>query len=65
LKASQELNLIKIIMNVNNGIGQAAETIHEKFPKVFKGLGCLKNPYHIEVDPTITPVVSPSAEVFT
>jgi hypothetical protein len=59
LKASQELNLIKIIMNVNNVIGQSAETIHEKFPKVFQGLGCLKNPYHIEVDPTITPVVSP------
>ena len=59
LKASQELNLIKIIMNVNNGIGQSAEKIHEKFPKVFKGLGCLNNPYHIEVDTTITPVVSP------
>ncbi|CAB4039108.1 Hypothetical predicted protein, partial [Paramuricea clavata] len=59
LKASQQLNLIKIIMNVNNVIGQSAETIHEKFPKVFQGLGCLKNPYHIEVDPTIIPVVSP------
>ena len=40
-------------------IGQSAETIHEKFPKVFQGLGFLKNPYHIEVYPTITPVVSP------
>ncbi|CAB3992300.1 Hypothetical predicted protein [Paramuricea clavata] len=36
LKASQELNLIKIIMNVNNVIGQSAETIHEIFPKSFK-----------------------------
>ena len=59
LKASQELNLIKIIMNVNNVIGQSTKTIPEKFPKVFQGLGCLKKPYHIKVYPTITPVVSP------
>ena len=28
------------------------------FPKVFQGLGCLKKPYHIQVDPKVTPVVS-------
>jgi hypothetical protein len=59
LKAYQELNLIKIIMNVNNVLGQPTETIPEKFPEVFQGLGCLKKPYYIEVDPAITPVVSP------
>jgi hypothetical protein len=39
LKAYQELNLIKIIMNVNNVLGQPTETIPEKFPEVFQGLG--------------------------
>ena len=26
---------------------------------MFHGLGCLKEPYHIKVDPTVTPVVNP------
>ena len=29
-----------------------------KFPSVFHGLGCLKEPYRIKVDPTVTPVVN-------
>ena len=64
LKASQDLNLIKIVMNVNSFKDQSTKKIPDtkitdEFPKVFQGLGCLKEPYHIKFDPNITPVVSP------
>ena len=59
LKASQDLNLIKIVLNVDNLDDKSAENIHDKFPNVFHGLGCLKDPYHIKIDPTVTPVVNP------
>ena len=60
LKASQDLNLIKIVMNVNNAKkdGYLSENVSDQFPKVFEGLGCLKKPYHIKVNPEIVPVVS-------
>jgi hypothetical protein len=48
LPTSKDLNLIKLVMNVKLF----------QFPKVFQGLGCLKKPYHIQVDPKVTPVVS-------
>ena len=31
----------------------------QKYENVFTGLGRLEKPYHIEVDPTVTPVVNP------
>lgn len=31
----------------------------QKYANVFTGLGRLEKPYHIEVDPTVTPVVNP------
>ena len=30
----------------------------QKYANVFTGLGLLEKPYHIEVDPTVTPVVN-------
>lgn len=44
-------------MNVNNN--QSVENIPDRFSKVFGELGCLKKPYHIEINPNVTPVVSP------
>ena len=29
----------------------------------FEGLGCLQDPYHIEVDPNVAPVVNPARKV--
>ncbi|KAL5468831.1 hypothetical protein EMCRGX_G029953 [Ephydatia muelleri] len=54
LNASQELNLVKVVMNVNMQMNAI-----QQFKDVFSGLGCLKQPYHIKVDPTVKPVISP------
>ena len=54
LNASQELNLVKVVMNVN----MQMNTI-QQFKDFFSGLGCLKQPYHIKLDPTVKPVISP------
>ena len=55
LAASQNLGIVKIVLNI------AHDTKHPvaQFPKLFKGLGCLKTPYHIQTDSSITPVVNP------
>lgn len=34
------------------------EEVFQKYPHVFTGLGRLEKPYHIEVDPTVTPVAN-------
>lgn len=55
LKASQELNIIKIVHNVT----QLTDQYITKYPKVFSGLGCFSKPYHIKVDPRVQPVITP------
>ena len=55
LSASQELGVVKIILNMNSDNNCFAR-MH---PKLFQGLGCLKTLYHIQIDPSVTPVVSP------
>ena len=37
--------------------------IFDEFPEVFQGLGCLPGKYHISVDPSAPPVVSPPRRV--
>ena len=39
------------------------EEVLQQCTQVFTGLGRLEKPYHIEVDPTVTPVVNPSGTV--
>jgi hypothetical protein len=63
LQTSKDLNLIKLVMNVKlskreNTTAKSVNDMASQFPKVFQGLGCLKKPYHIQVDPKVTPVVS-------
>jgi hypothetical protein len=41
-----------------NTTAKSVNDMASQFPKVFQGLGCLKKPYHIQVDPKVTPVVS-------
>eukprot|EP00731_Ephydatia_muelleri_P001018 Em0001g1018a len=53
LKASQDLHVIKVIMNVG------CQSILSQYSKVFEGLGCLSKSYHIKVDPEVTPVICP------
>ena len=40
-----------------------AKDIKEKHRSVFQGLGCLCEPYHIEIDPEITPVINPPRKI--
>ena len=52
LSASQELGIIiKITCHSDHFVNL--------YPKLFTGLGCLKTPYHIQTDPSVTPVVTP------
>ena len=54
LSTSQQLGIIKIVLNIDS-----TGYFIEKHPKLFQGLGCLKTPYHIQIDPSVPPVVSP------
>ena len=53
LSTSQELGIIKIVLNVDS-----TSAICKRHPKLFQGLGCLKTPYHIQIDSSVPPVVS-------
>ena len=74
LTASQDLGLIKVVMvaktedkqiepdkseEVTKLSEELKEEVLQKYTQVFTGLGRLEKPYHIEVDPTVTPVVNP------
>ena len=54
LQTSQELGIVKIVLNVDR-----TNCFFKRHFKLFQGLGCLKTPYHIKIDHSITPVVSP------
>ena len=54
LKASQTLGLIKVVLNIHR-----TEDIVTCYKGVFQGLGCLQQPYYIEIDSSVQPVVCP------
>ena len=54
-RASQDLGIIKVVLNVNSSL----ESYIKQYPTVFEGLGCLSKPYHIQLDPSVKPVVTP------
>ena len=58
-QASQDLGIIKIILNVDT----STTTYHTKYEKVFSGLGCFSKPYHIKVDKTTPPTVVPPSNI--
>ena len=53
-KASQDLGLIKVVLNTNK-----TDSLVKQFKDVFEGLGCLKTPYRIKVDPSVRPTICP------
>ena len=74
LRSSQNLGLIKVVMltkkeeeqTIPDDSSQTAkasqelkEEVIKKYAQVFTGLGRLEKPYHIKVDPTVTPVITP------
>lgn len=52
-QASQELGIVKIILNTNN----QPKCVIEQYSTLFQELGCLKVPYKIKLDSTITLIV--------
>ena len=63
LKASQQLQLIKV-MTINKEKAEKKSTeIFDKYPDVFKGIGCLQKQYHIEIDKDITPIHNPARRI--
>jgi len=61
-KASQDLQLIQVVCNVHRN---KDNHIVKEFPSVFKGLGCLKQNYHIAIDKSVKPVINPPRKVPT
>ena len=74
LKSSQDLGLIKVVMmtktknkqtepsqseKITKSSQELQEELLQKYSQVFTGLGRLEKPYHIEVDPTVTPAINP------
>ena len=63
LKASQQLQLIKV-MTINKEKAEKKNTeIFDEYPDVFKGIGCLQKQYHIEIDKDIRPVHNPARRI--
>ena len=78
LTSSQDLGLIKVVMvakaegkqtepgrdeEVTKLSEELKEEVLQKYTQVFTGLGRLEKPCHIEVDPTVTPVINPPRTV--
>ena len=59
-KASQELNLITVVMNVKT---QELDDLVSEYSGVFDGLGCLDQPYYIKIDNTVQPIVYPPQNI--
>ena len=58
LHTSEELRLIKLV----NAITSSKEMV-SKYADCFGDIGCLQNEYHMEVDPNISPVISPPRKI--
>ena len=54
-RTSQDLGIVKIVLNVQN----VAVTYKTKCPEVFSGLGCFTKPYHIKLDEATQSTVVP------
>ena len=77
LTSSQDLGLIKVVMVAKTEekqtepdkgeevtkLSEELKEVLQQYTQVFTGLGRLEKPYHIEVDPTVTPVVNPPRTV--
>ena len=74
LSSSQNLGLIKVVMTgktereetttdnsseTTKTSQELKEEVFQKHAQVFTGLGRLEKPYHIEIDPTVSPVINP------
>ena len=78
LSSSQNLGLIKVVMTgktereetttdnsseTTKTSQELKEEVFQKHAQVFTGLGRLEKPYHIEIDPTVSPVINPPVTI--
>lgn len=68
LSSSLELNLIKIdktveVAGVINAPKSSYDSILEEYEDIFKGLGCVKGTYKINMDPNVKPRIAPQRKV--
>jgi hypothetical protein len=68
LKACLDMKLIQVIMSIEKDNDQSYndqldKVKDEKYSGVFHGLGCLDQPYGIQVDTSVKPVVNPPGKV--
>ena len=54
LSTLQELGIIRIVLNVDR-----TNCFFKRHSKLFQGLGCLTTPYHIKIEHSVNPVISP------
>jgi hypothetical protein len=50
------------IVHDTMSVNTTSDILHE-YADVFKGIGCLDESYHIEIDPTVKPVIHPPRRV--
>ncbi|XP_021369719.1 uncharacterized protein LOC110460854 [Mizuhopecten yessoensis] len=53
-RSSQDLKIIKVVLTTNT---ERKDPV-DMYPKLFEGLGCLKESYKIQIDESVTPVVN-------
>ncbi|XP_021340039.1 uncharacterized protein LOC110441256 [Mizuhopecten yessoensis] len=58
-RSSQDLEVIKVELTTNT----ERKNPVDMYPKLFEGLGCLKESYKIQIDESVTPVVNASRNV--
>ena len=68
----QKLQFLQVLVNDNHDIdtvvhdnttASASSDVFQEYPDVFEGIGCLEGSYHIEIDPTVKPVIHPPRRV--
>ena len=58
LPTAEKLGLIKLVSTIS-----ISDKIVSDYADCFGDIGCLPNEYHMEVDPSVSPVISPSRKI--
>ena len=61
LQTCVDLGLIKLVMSLSTS--SEVDGILQQYSCVFKGLGCLKQPYRIKIDNSVNPVIHPPRRI--
>ena len=68
----KKLQFLQVLVNDNHAIhtvvhdnitASASSDVFQEYSDVFEDIGCLEGSYHIEIDPTVKPVIYPPRRV--